>query len=183
LRNRKAGDLPTGELAWKGDGLQVWAHHLFPPGTTLHRVWETILDQMGERDSMGFLAYLPPTASSTKSLARLRRLVRDRLGRATALGFGPRYLHSTGQLYKGGPDRVVAVYLVGPVEPDLAVPGEDYTLAALLRAQAIGDFEAMHALGRRTYAFVLDSLQNLAEVESSLSEVLEARGGAGLQAG
>jgi hypothetical protein len=69
------------------------------------------------------------------------------------------------------------VYLVGPLEPDLAVPGEDYTLGTLLRAQAIGDFEAMHALGRRTYAFVLDTLQNLAEVESSLSEVLEGRGG------
>ena len=183
LRNRKAGDLPTGELAWKGDGLQVWAHHLFPSGTTLRSVWETILSQVGERDSMAFLAYLPPTASSIKSLGRLRRLVRDRMGRATASGFGPRYLHSTGQLYKGGPDRVVAVYIVGPVEPDLAVPDQDYTLATLLRAQAIGDFEAMHALGRRTYAFVLDTLQDLAEVESSLGEVLEGLGGAAPPAG
>lgn len=183
LRARKAGGSPTGELAWKGEGLEVWAHHLFPPNTSLRGVWETILDQVGERDSLAFLAYLPPTASSTRSLARLRRLVRDRLGRATALGFGPRYLHSTGQLYKGGPDRVVAVYLVGPVEPDLAVPGEDYTLATLLRAQAIGDFEAMHALGRRTYAFVLDTLQRLAQVESSLGEVLEGTGGPNSPAG
>jgi len=99
------------------------------------------------------------------------------------VGFGPRYLHSTGQLYKGGPDRVVAVYLVGPVEPDLAVPGEDYTLATLMRAQAIGDFEAMHALGRRTYAFVLETLQNLADIKSSLDEVLEGGGGSGSPAG
>ena len=54
------------------------------------------------------------------------------------------------------------------------MPGEAYTLGELLRAQAVGDFEAMHGLGRRTYAFVLDSLQRLADVETALVEVLES---------
>ena len=182
LRGRKGG-LPAEEKAWSGDGLHVWAHHLFPPGTSLQGVWETILSQIGERDTLALLAFLPPSSSTTKSLTRWRRLVRDRLGRPTMLGYGPRYLHSTGQLFKGGPDRLVAVYLLGPSEPDLAVPGESYTLGELLRAQAVGDFEAMHSLGRRTYAFVLDSLQRLAEVEAALTEALESHPGLAPSAG
>jgi transaldolase/glucose-6-phosphate isomerase len=176
LRGRKSG-LPAAEEAWKGNGLHVWAHHLFPADTSLRGVWETIVSQVGSRDTVALLAYLAPSPSTTKGLTRWRRLIREHLGRPTMLGYGPRYLHSTGQLFKGGPDRLVAIYLLGPSDPDLPVPGESFTLGELLRAQAVGDFEAMHGLGRKTYAFVLDTLQRLADVEASLVEVLESASG------
>jgi hypothetical protein len=172
LRSRKATGLPEGEQAWEGDGIRVWAHHLFPPQTTLEDVWRTILEQLGERETLAFLVYLAPSPATTRSLTRLRKLVRDRSGRATMLGYGPRYLHSTGQLFKGGPDRLVSIYLVGPADPDVDVPGKENTLGALWRAQAVGDFEAMHSLGRRTYAFVIDSMQRLEAIEAALSSVL-----------
>ena len=175
LRNRKRAALPEGNVAWRGQGIDVWAHHLFPDGTTLRGVWETILGQLTEREAFVLLVYLPQRASLEKDLMRIRRLVRDRTGAATAVGFGPRYLHSTGQLYKGGPNRLIAVYLLGPVSDAVTIPGEGISLGVLQRAQAVGDFEAMHALGRRAYAFALESPARLDALEKALRDALDQR--------
>jgi hypothetical protein len=68
---------------------------------------------------------------------------------ATTVGYGPRYLHSTGQLHKGGPDTGIFVMVVPDVDKDLPVPGEDYTFGTLARAQALGDFQALDEHGRK----------------------------------
>jgi hypothetical protein len=68
---------------------------------------------------------------------------------ATTLGHGPRFLHSTGQLHKGGPDTGIYLQLTAAEEPDLAIPGERYSFGMLRRAQAAGDFETLARRGRR----------------------------------
>jgi transaldolase/glucose-6-phosphate isomerase len=114
-----------------------------------------------EGDVFAVLAFVPRTSSAMRSLEGLRRRVRDLSGNATMLGFGPGYLHSTGQLIKGGPDRVVAVVVHAPSGKDVKIPGVEYTLGELFHAQARGDVEAMQALGRRVHYLPLDSPRQL----------------------
>jgi len=78
----------------------------------------------------------------------MRRIVRERLRVATTRGFGPRYLHSTGQLFKGGPPTGRFVVFTAESPLDLEIPGEPYTFGTLLRAQALGDVQALRAGGR-----------------------------------
>jgi hypothetical protein len=78
-----------------------------------------------------------------------RRKVAASSGIATTAGFGPRYLHSTGQLHKGGPDTVRALVILDDPTEDVGIPGQAYGFARLLRAQAAGDYEALKAAGKR----------------------------------
>lgn len=100
-------------------------------------------------DYVAFLPYFLSTTSRDNKLDGLRLAVRERLHVATTAGYGPRYLHSTGQLHKGGPDRGVFLMLTSVAARNLAVPGEDYGFAVLQRAQALGDFRSLAAKGRR----------------------------------
>jgi transaldolase/glucose-6-phosphate isomerase len=100
-------------------------------------------------DYVGIQAYLAPTAQTSEALRRMRATLQDRLRVATTAGFGPRFLHSTGQLHKGGPDSGVFLQLVDEPARDLPVPETDYTFGALIRAQALGDFGALRQRGRR----------------------------------
>ena len=75
--------------------------------------------------------------------------MRDKLKIATTLLNGPRYLHSIGQLHKGGPDTGIYILLTGDEEVDLSIPGEKFGFATLHRAQALGDFKALEDKGRR----------------------------------
>ena len=95
------------------------------------------------------------------------RAARGELGRragvATTLGLGPRFLHSTGQLHKGGADRHVVVQVLGSPGTDLAVPGESFSFGQLIRAQADGDLAALRAAGKRAVRVELDELLALAD--------------------
>lgn len=115
-------------------------------------------EQVRPGDYVSLQAYLP--FGQDTALEHLRRSVRDRLGgTAVTAGYGPRFLHSTGQLHKGGPDTVVAVQLVsrtaGPVVP---IPGKDYDFATLIAAQAAGDHRSLVAHGRRVLRVAVDDL-------------------------
>jgi transaldolase/glucose-6-phosphate isomerase len=125
-------------------------------------------------DAFVVVAFTPETASAVRSLGALRRQVRDRLGNATLVGFGPRYLHSTGQLFKGGPDGLVTLILYAPSGEEIEVPGAGFGLGELLRAQALGDFEAMRALGRRVFFVALDSPRQLADLGKAVAVAAEA---------
>ena len=89
------------------------------------------------------------------------------------MGFGPRYLHSTGQFHKGGPDR--AVYLIVTAEPDMDfdLPGKEITFGVLNRAQAIGDLQALLSLGRRAYGIHLDSPRGVRDLLDSLQAAID----------
>jgi glucose-6-phosphate isomerase len=93
-------------------------------------------------------AFLPETPELTTSFANLRRKISEKTGMATTFGYGPRYLHSTGQLYKGGPQNAIVLGFVSGKYDHLAVPGESYTFGQLAEAQAGGDFMVMVESGQ-----------------------------------
>jgi glucose-6-phosphate isomerase len=100
-------------------------------------------------DYLAIQAYLAPTADTWSRLQELRTLLRDRLKIATTLSFGPRYLHSTGQLHKGGRANGLFVQITGEDREDMAIPGAGYGFSTFKAAQALGDLQALREAGRR----------------------------------
>jgi len=109
---------------------------------------DTLFDTAQEGDYVALLAFVPPTAENERRLAQARSSISRRTGLATTAGFGPRYLHSTGQLHKGGPGSGLFLQIVDD-PPHLEIPGREYGFRRLIRAQALGDFEALQERGRR----------------------------------
>jgi len=107
------------------------------------------LERLSPGDYFAILAYLEMNPRHQELLQSLRRQVRDRFGVATCLGFGPCFLHSTGQAYKGGPNSGVFLEVTGGDPPDLPVPGRTYTFGVVKDAQARGDFQVLSQRGRR----------------------------------
>ena len=107
---------------------------------------------MGRARPGGYVAiqaYLSPARQTTSHLQDLRCRIRDRSRLATTLGYGPRFLHSTGQLHKGGPNTGLFLQLVDEPVDDFPVPETDFTFGALIHAQAMGDYLALIERGRR----------------------------------
>jgi transaldolase/glucose-6-phosphate isomerase len=100
-------------------------------------------------DYVALLAYIERNAAHTETLQRLRRMIRDRTRAATCVGFGPRFLHSTGQAYKGGPNSGVVLQITADDADDLPVPGQKYSFGIVKAAQARGDFDVLAERGRR----------------------------------
>ena len=100
-------------------------------------------------DYVAIAGFLPESDALTDAIAGLRYAISDATGLATTFGYGPRYLHSTGQLHKGGPNSVILLALTQDPSVDIDVPGQSYSLGDLLAAQAAGDVQAFHDKGRR----------------------------------
>jgi transaldolase/glucose-6-phosphate isomerase len=107
------------------------------------------LGRLGAGDYLGLLAYVPMTRENEEVLQSARIAVRDGKKVATCLGFGPRFLHSTGQAYKGGPNSGVFLQVTCDDPVQLPVPGQKYTFGVVKAAQARGDFEVLAARKRR----------------------------------
>lgn len=107
------------------------------------------LAQARAGDYLAIQAYLAPSAEAWHALQALRLALRDRLRIATTLAFGPQYLHSTGQLHKGGPPSGLFLQVVCEDRDDLPIPGEGYGFGTLKAAQASGDLQALRDAGRR----------------------------------
>jgi transaldolase / glucose-6-phosphate isomerase len=118
-------------------------------GKTLGEVLRTHLSRIGTGDYFAILGYIPMNAENEKTLQSVRMSVRDAKKVATCLGFGPRFLHSTGQAYKGGPNSGVFLQITCDDRTDLAVPGQKYTFGVVKSAQARGDFAVLAERGRR----------------------------------
>jgi transaldolase / glucose-6-phosphate isomerase len=150
------GALPEEMPVFEGDGFKLFAdpanaralRTAGEPGS-LASYLKRHLDRMGPGDYCALLAYLERNESHHQALQALRRLIRDRKRVATCLGFGPRFLHSTGQAYKGGPNSGVFLQITCDDEVDLEVPGQNYSFGVIKAAQARGDFEVLAARGRR----------------------------------
>src|SRR5215470_914918 len=110
---------------------------------------QAFLGQAQPGDYIALQAYLAPTADTWIRLQELRLLLRDRLKLATTVAFGPRYLHSTGQLHKGGPLNGMFIQITGDDKEDMAIPGAGYGFSTLKAAQALGDLQALRDSGRR----------------------------------
>jgi glucose-6-phosphate isomerase len=110
---------------------------------------ESILTLLRDGDYFALLAYVGPDEALAGELQAFRNAVRDRTRAATMFGYGPRYLHSTGQLHKGGANSGVFVLITATPEADLAIPGEAFSFGTLELAQGLGDFASLGATGRR----------------------------------
>ena len=115
-------------------------------------------------DYFAILAYVPPTPAGYTELQDLRAAWGRALGCATTLGIGPRYLHSTGQLHKGGPASGLFLVITTDVSADIEIPEMGTSFGALHRAQARGDVRALLARGRRVSHVNLSSLAELAQI-------------------
>ena len=119
---------------------------------------EQFLKTIGETDYVGLLAYVSPNATDlAAALATFRMELGKRIATATMFGYGPRYLHSTGQLHKGGPNNGVFIVVLATPAEDLPIPGEAYSFGVLEAAQAVGDFQALERTGRRALLVQLPS--------------------------
>jgi transaldolase/glucose-6-phosphate isomerase len=124
---------------------------------------------------VALLAYLEMNGAHQAALQEIRGRIRDRFRVATCLGFGPRFLHSTGQAYKGGPNSGVFLQLTCDDAADLPVPGARYTFGVVKAAQARGDFQVLAERGRRALRVHLgrDVAAGLAALGAALAPALE----------
>jgi transaldolase / glucose-6-phosphate isomerase len=118
-------------------------------GDTVEELLGAHLARVEDADYVALLAYVEMTAEHERVLAEIRRGIRDRTRAATCVGFGPRFLHSTGQAYKGGPNSGVFVQITCDDVADVQVPGRNYTFGVVKAAQARGDLQVLVERGRR----------------------------------
>ncbi len=135
-----------------------------------------VLHEASAGDYIGLLAYVTPEPATTAALQSLRKLIQQRTTLATTVGYGPRYLHSTGQLHKGGPPTPILIILTSD-EEDLPIPGERHGFAVLKMAQALGDLATLRAAHRRALWVPLGRrpAEAIAEFGRALGQRLAAR--------
>ena len=142
---------------------------------TISGALAALLATGGASDYFALLAYVPADPGTVERLQRLRALVRDRAGLATSLGIGPRFLHSTGQLHKGGPPSGIFLQLTADPRRDLPIPGWPESFGILIAAQAAGDLAALQGRGRRVLRLHLaDPEAGLARLEAMMHLTLGA---------
>ena len=109
---------------------------------------DSLLSRAAPGKYLAIMAYLNPTAEIDEAFTQLRRVLSERYGIPTTLGYGPRLLHSTGQMHKGGPDSGLFLQITADGEAAIQVPGEAYDFGVLASAQALGDLAALQEIGR-----------------------------------
>ena len=124
-------------------------HPAQPPLTPQTARLPEFLDQASAGDYVALMAYLDESPDIAAALAELRQAILNRYHLANTLGYGPRFLHSTGQLHKGGANNGLFIQLTSPSGRDVPIPGELFSFRALAQAQAAGDLDALHAHHRR----------------------------------
>ena len=145
---RQSGAFLEGQPAWQDASIAVWGE--IPSSVqSLAEVLARFLAQNNPGDYVALNAYLPRQVRTEALLRRLRIAIQSKTHLATTVGFGPRYLHSTGQLHKGGPGNGLFILITAESRTDLMIPGQGISFGALLRGQALGDLEALLARGRR----------------------------------
>ncbi len=135
-------------------------------GATLGDYLRAHLDRTVAGDYLALLAYIPRNDAHNALLQQLRLRLRDTYKVAVCLGFGPRFLHSTGQAYKGGANNGVFLQITADPAPDLPVPGHGYSFGTVEAAQARGDFGVLAERGRRALRIHLG-----ADIEAGLKQL------------
>lgn len=148
---RDRGSLPTPAPLVAAEGVTAYAdaEALGDQPVTVDGALRALLERAQAGDYLALLAYLPQDPRTEEALQRLRDDLGRAMGIATTLGFGPRFLHSTGQLHKGGPASGLFLQLTADPQRDLPIPGWDETFATLVAAQALGDLQSLQRRGRR----------------------------------
>ena len=167
-----------GAPSWEGKQVAVtWAQQA-EPAKSLRENLAAFFKLCQPGDYLALMAYLEQTDQSDAAFEKMRVTARDALKLATTLGYGPRFLHSTGQLHKGGPNNVLAVQISAENAKDVPIPGENYTFGVLKHAQAIGDWQALETHGRRAMQIHLKRGAKLEEVVAAIEAALRPESGA-----
>ena len=145
---RETGALPVGEPLLRSGPLTLYgdsALRLTARRDTVEGELARHLERLRPTGYVAIQAYIAQTPERDALLTEMRRLIRDGTGRATTVGYGPRFLHSTGQLHKGGPRTGCFIQLVAGHPQDLPIPGQHESFGTLIDAQALGDFASLEA--------------------------------------
>jgi transaldolase/glucose-6-phosphate isomerase len=164
---QKKGKLREGKPAWKKDGVLVFSS-MAVTGASLKSVLNGFLKKAKKGGYVAINAYLPRNAENMDTLQKLRIAIRARTGNAVTAGFGPRFQHSTGQFHKGGPKNALFLVITAEPEKDIVIPAQGLTFGTLIRAQALGDYEALIEAGRKVIRIHLPSVSAVAEVVKAL---------------
>jgi transaldolase/glucose-6-phosphate isomerase len=119
---------------------------------------EDLVASVREGDYFAIQAFVDPTGGAQGALDTLADRLRAKTGCVVTQGFGPRYLHSTGQLHKGGPNTGLFIQVVDDTGEEIAIPNQPFGFGRLIRAQAAGDFESLRERGRRIARIRLEDL-------------------------
>ncbi len=173
----RAGSLPDESPFFEDGGISLFSNEanvaaldtIVGDTRSLGEYVKAHLSRLGANDYFALLAYVEMNDTNEKVLQAIRETVLDRKRVATCLGFGPRFLHSTGQAYKGGPNSGVFLQITTDDQFDLPVPGQKYTFSVVKAAQARGDFQVLLDRNRRALRVHLS-----ADVRSGLSRLLES---------
>ncbi|MBI4473668.1 MAG: bifunctional transaldolase/phosoglucose isomerase [Acidobacteria bacterium] len=178
----KTGSLPAEKPFFVEDGIQLFADEanasalISAAGAnkSLAAYFRAHLSRLQAGDYLGLLAYIDMNNDHENRLQAIRQAVRDTKRVATCLGFGPRFLHSTGQAYKGGPNSGVFLQITADDAEDLPVPGQKYTFGVVKAAQARGDFQVLAERNRRALRIHLsaDVAAGLARVGAAVRQAL-----------
>jgi transaldolase/glucose-6-phosphate isomerase len=175
----KVGSLPAEKPVFEADGIQLFTDPknaaALAGGKSLIDYLRTHLARIGLGDYFAVLGYVEMNRKHEAQLQQIRHAVRDAKKVATCLGFGPRFLHSTGQAYKGGPNSGVFLQITCDNADDVQVPGAKYTFGVVKAAQARGDFQVLADRGRRALRVHLgkDVNAGLAQLSKAVSEALK----------
>jgi transaldolase/glucose-6-phosphate isomerase len=168
----KSQTLPKDEPIFRENGVALYADPRNAGELGVHNDLDGYLKSHFARlrpsDYAAFLAYLDRNAAHTQTLTALRTFIRDKTKAATCLGFGPRFQHSTGQAYKGGPNSGVFMQITCDDPNDIDVPNHHYTFGVVKAAQARGDLGVLDERGRRTLRV------HLTKVDTGLPELARA---------
>jgi transaldolase / glucose-6-phosphate isomerase len=174
------GKLPPESPFFEGNGIKLYADEknasALKGGLSLAGVLQTHLSRIKPGDYFAVLGYITMNDAHERALQKIRHAVRDNKKVATVLGFGPRFLHSTGQAYKGGPNSGVFLQITCDDAVDLPVPGQKYTFGIVKAAQARGDFAVLAERGRRALRVHLGKnvAKDLAKLDSAMRQALKA---------
>jgi hypothetical protein len=170
---RDQGKLPEEKPSLVKDPLKLYFDE---KGATVSEVLKHFLAQARPGDYLALMAYISENPATDKLFQEIRVILQDRLHIPTTLGYGPRFLHSTGQLHKGGPNTGLFLQLTADDVEDVPIPGAPYTFGIFKRAQALGDLEALRKHGRRAGRIHLGSniSEGLKVLKEDLMSALEA---------
>jgi len=178
----RQGSLPAEIPLFEENGVKVFADannaKALQGAGTLQSILRAHLTRLSGGDYFALLAYVARNASHQDALNEIRVAIRDAKRVATCLGFGPRFLHSTGQAYKGGPNTGVFLQITADHAADIPVPGRNYSFGAVIDATAAGDFAVLNERGRRALRIHLraDVSAGIARLKQAILTALSQSG-------
>jgi transaldolase/glucose-6-phosphate isomerase len=168
---QKSGHLDEGRPLWTSATYNI---NVFSSagisGDSLADVMNGFLSQAQPNGYVAVNAYLPRSEDLINVLQQMRVAIRAKTGNPVTAGFGPRFQHSTGQFHKGGPDNALFIVITAEPGADFEVPTQGLTFGTLIRAQALGDYEALLEAGRKVLRLHLLGVQDLQEVVDVLAK-------------